>query len=98
MTAAPQTGEVVVTSWGDGQATIDGANGSSLRANGCNYLIVRNLRLIGSGRKNGNTQDGLWVLDSQGLEIDRVEVSGFRGSGLAGGWRAGGPYHQRVCP
>ena len=73
---------VVVTSWGDGQATIDGANGSSLRANGCNYLIVRNLHLIGSGRKNGNTQDGLWVLDSQGLEIDRVEVSGFRGSGL----------------
>jgi len=74
--------EVVVTSYGDGQAIIDGANGSSLRANGCNYLIFRDLRLTGSGRKNGNTQDGLWILDSQGLEIDRVEVSGFRGSGV----------------
>jgi len=74
--------KVVVTSWGDGQAIIDGGNGSSLRANGCDYLIVRNLRFAGSGRKSGNTQDGLWVFDSQGLEIDRVEVSGFRGSGL----------------
>ena len=74
--------KVVVTSWGDGQAVIDGANGSSLRANGCNHLVVSNLRLIGSGRKSGNTQDGLWVLDSQGLQIDRVEISGFRGSGL----------------
>jgi hypothetical protein len=74
--------KVVVTSWGDGQATIDGANGSSLRANGCNHLIVRNLRLIGSGRKHGNTQDGLRILDSRGLEIDRIEISGFRGSGL----------------
>jgi hypothetical protein len=74
--------KVVMTSWGDEQAIIDGANSSSLRANGCNYLIVRNLCFIGSGRKSGNTQDGLWILDSQGLEIDRVEVSGFRGSGL----------------
>jgi hypothetical protein len=74
--------KVVVTSWGEGQATIDGANGSGLRANGCSHLIVRNLCLIGSGRKSGNTQDGLWILDSRGLEIDRLEVSGFRGSGL----------------
>ena len=43
---------------------------------------MRNLRFIGSGRKSGNTQDGLWILDSQGLEIDHVEVSGFRGSGV----------------
>jgi len=74
--------KVVVTSCGDGQAIIDGANGSSLRANGCNCLVVRNLCFVGSGRKSGNTQDGLWVLDSQGLEIDHVEVSGFRGSGV----------------
>ncbi len=74
--------KVVVTSWGDGQATIDGATGSSLRVNGCNYVIVRNLSFVGSGRKSGNTQDGLWVLDSQGLEIDHIEVSGFRGAGV----------------
>ncbi len=74
--------KVEVTSWGEGQAIIDGANGSNLRANGCNYLLVRNLRLVGSGRKSGNTQDGLWIFDSKCIEIDNIEISGFRGSGL----------------
>ncbi len=74
--------KVLVTSWGEGQAIIEGGKGSGLRVEGCDYLVVRNLRFVGSGRKSGNTQDGLWVLDSRGLEIDRVEVSGFRGSGL----------------
>jgi len=74
--------KVVVTSYGDARAIINGANGSGLRATGCNHFIVRNISFTGSGRKNGNTQDGLWVLDSQGLQIDHVESCGFRGGGL----------------
>ena len=74
--------KVVVTSYGEGRAVIDGANGSGLRANGCDHLVVRDLSFVGSGRKGGNTQDGVCILDSQGVEIDRVEVSGFRSSGL----------------
>jgi beta-galactosidase len=74
---------LVVTSYGDGRAVIDGANGSSLRANGCNHLVVRNLNFVGSGRKGGNAQDGICVLDAQWVEIDHVEVSGFRNNGLS---------------
>ncbi len=74
---------LIVTSYGDGQAVIDGANDSSLRVNGCNHLVVRNLNFVGSGRKGGNTQDGISVLDSQCVEIDHVEVSGFRSNGLS---------------
>jgi hypothetical protein len=74
--------KIVVTSYGDGRAVINGADGSALRAEGCNHLVVRNLNFLGSGRKGGNTEDGIGVLDSQGLQIDQVEVSGFRGSGL----------------
>ena len=75
--------KLILTSYGVGRAVIDGRNGNGLRANGCNYLVVRNLNFAGSGRKGGNTQDGVSVLNVQGLEIDRVEVSGFRGGGLS---------------
>ncbi len=74
--------KVMVASYGNGRAVIDGANGNGLRANGCDHLVVRDLNFVGSGRKSGNTQDGVCILDSQGIEIDRIEVSGFRSSGL----------------
>jgi len=74
--------QVVVTSYGEGRAVIDGANGSSLRASGCDHWVVRDLTFVGSGRKSGNTQDGVCLLDSRGVQIDRVDTSGFRGSGL----------------
>jgi hypothetical protein len=64
---------LIVTSYGDGRAVIDGQDGSGLSANGCNYLVVKNLNFIGSGRKGGNTQNGVSVMNGQGVEIDRVE-------------------------
>jgi len=74
--------KVVVTSYGKGRAVIDGANGSGLKASGCDHLVVRNLNFLGSGRDAGNTEDGVCVVDSQGNQINHVDVSGFRASGL----------------
>ncbi len=74
--------EVIVTSYGEGRAVINGGHGSGLRARECERLIVRDLDFIGSGRKSGNTQDGVCILDVRGVQIDRIKVSGFRGSGL----------------
>jgi hypothetical protein len=74
---------LTVTSYGESPAIINGANDSGLRASGCNHLVIRNLNFIGSGRKGGNTQDGLHIVDSEGLVIDQVEVSGFRSNGLS---------------
>ena len=74
---------LIVTSYGDGRAVINGVNDSSLKVNGCNHLVVRNLNFVGSGRKGGNTQDGISVLEAQCVEIDQVEVSGFRNNGLS---------------
>lgn len=75
-------GKLVATSYGQGRAVIDGGNSSGLTANGCDYLAVRNLSFVGSGRKAGNTKDGVVVSDAQGVEIDHVDVRGFRTSGL----------------
>jgi hypothetical protein len=73
---------ITVTSYGDSPAIIDGGNGSGLKAVACNNLIVKNLVFAGSGRKAGNTADGVVVTDSSELRIDHVEVTGFRGGGL----------------
>ena len=75
--------KLVVTSYGDGRAIIDGMNGRALTADGCNHLVIRNLNFVGSWRKGGNTQDGICVMEAQGLDIDKVDVSGFRNSGLS---------------
>jgi len=73
---------LVVTSYGKDRAVIDAGNASGLRANGCNHLVVKDLCFTGSGRKGGNTQDGVYIFDSQGVEISGVDAAGFRGSGL----------------
>jgi hypothetical protein len=74
--------ELVITSYGRGRAIIDGGNGSGLRADGCNNLAVKDLVFVGSGRKAGNTEDGVCILNSQGVQIDHIETSAFRTSGL----------------
>ncbi len=73
---------VVVASYGEGRATINGGNGSGLVAEGCSHLVIRNLDFVGAGRKDGNTESGVSVSDGDGIEVDQVDVSGFRGSGL----------------
>ncbi|NIM52340.1 MAG: hypothetical protein GTO22_24365, partial [Gemmatimonadales bacterium] len=56
---------------------------SGLVARGCNHLLVRELTFVGSGRKSGNTEKGVWLVGGEGIEVDQIEVSRFRSSGLA---------------
>lgn len=73
---------MVVTSFGTGTAVINGGNGRAISIDGANHVEIRNLRLIGSGRKSGNTESGLYLAHSVGSIVDHVEVSGFRRSGV----------------
>ncbi len=73
---------VVLTSYGSGRAIVDGGNGRALEAKGCNYLSIRELKFVGSGRKTGNTETGVYLADAEGIEVNNIEVTGFRGSGL----------------
>jgi hypothetical protein len=73
---------VEVTSYGDGRATIDGGNGSGLISEGASHLTIRELNFVGSGRKEGNAGNGVSLSSGEGLEVDHVDVSGFREVGL----------------
>jgi len=77
--------KLTVTSYGNDRAIINGGNASSLIANGCNHLVVKNLNFVGSGQKTGNTKTGVLVRDSEDIEIDHIDVSGFQKSGVSAG-------------
>ncbi len=73
---------IVVTSYGAGRAVIDGGTGRAVTIDGCDHVVVRRLKLVGAGRKTGNTADGLYLGHSTGSTVEEIEVTGFRHSGV----------------
>ncbi|MEJ7911577.1 MAG: hypothetical protein WKF70_00380, partial [Chitinophagaceae bacterium] len=57
--AGTKENPVIITSFGNGNAIINGGDLTALTINKAAYLKIHQLHFIGSGRKNGNTQDGV---------------------------------------
>lgn len=74
---------IIIRSVGQGRATLEGGKGSSICLHGCAYVKVSELSLMGCGRDEGNEGNGLEIHNTRGVEVDRVDVSGFRLSGVA---------------
>lgn len=73
---------VILSSYGDGTALINGGDKESLRIDSCDFLSVEKLELLGLGRKSGNKTDGFLLTNSNDLVINKIEVHGFQHSGL----------------
>jgi hypothetical protein len=73
---------LILSSFGDSTAVIDGGDAGVLTADSCDYLTIRKLAFRGSGRKSGNRADGVFITRSNFVEIDSLEISGFQHSGL----------------
>ena len=82
---APGSAErpVVISSFGEGRATIDGGASHGVVIRGATGVTLRDLFIRGAGRKTGNER-GVGVLLENGafLIVDRVEVSGFQHAGV----------------
>jgi len=76
---------VMLSSYGGGRATIDGGTGSGLILESCEYVTVKDLRFVGSGRKRGNDGYGIRLERGAHNEIDLVDASGFRLAGISTG-------------
>ena len=78
------TGEqrLVITSYGQGKARINGLTNAAVSADSCYFFTLENLEIYGSGRKSGNTSDGILVKRSVGVCLNELEVSGFQHSGV----------------
>lgn len=78
-----ETNPVVITSSGTGKARVDAGNSSAIIISYARFINVSNLHLIGSGRKDGNTTNGLAITNtSSNIELDSVEIEGFQKAGL----------------
>jgi len=76
---------VVLSSYGEGRATIDGGDGSGLVLAACEHVTVRELNVVGNGRQSQNDGYGVRVEGGAHNTIDSVEASGFRRAGISTG-------------
>jgi hypothetical protein len=76
---------ITVGSFGDGRATIDGGAGDGFVLTGSRYVKVRELNVVGCGRKNGSNGSGICLTNTRNVELDGIEASGFRTAGVATG-------------
>jgi hypothetical protein len=74
--------DIYLGSFGNGRATINATSGTGLNAKQCKFITIKNLNLIGDGRKSGNTGDGISLSYCDNIQIDSVDISGFQHSGL----------------
>lgn len=73
---------ILISSYGKGHAKIDGGNGNALVLYLTRHVKLKNLDLLGNGRKKGNEKDGLALLNSNFITVDSMDISGFQKSGL----------------
>ncbi len=73
---------VVIGSYGNGYAVINSGNIPAIIISGTKYITVKKLKLIGAGRKEGNTTDGLSARNSNHIITDSLDISGFQKAGL----------------
>jgi len=73
---------VVITSYGVGIATINSTTEKGLVINNSSYVIIQNIKLLGAGRKNGNTTSGVDIAYCKNITIDNIYVSVYQKFGL----------------
>ena len=72
---------VVVTSYGQGRATIESGSANGLKATGCQFLEVENLVFAGGGRDAGDNC-GVLFDGVQHSAINQVEVRAYQRAGV----------------
>src|SRR6202008_4232333 len=76
-----QDSSIVISSYGDSSAIINGGNRQAIIING-NHFELRNIHVKGSGRKEGNTTNGIQITGSSNGIIENIRTEGFQKSGL----------------
>lgn len=75
-------GNIFIGSYGKGRAIINSDVSEGIVFKNCNYFTISNLIIKGTGRKEGNTKNGITISYCNNSKIDSLEVSGYQKSGL----------------
>jgi hypothetical protein len=73
---------VVITSYGQGHATINAKDSVGIEVSKGGYVKLQHLTLVGSGRKTGNVKDGVTIDNCTQISVEDLNISGFQKSGL----------------
>lgn len=73
---------VLISSFGNDRAILNGANQNAILADSCTFIQVKNLVLKGNGRFAGNSGSGLELRRTQNCTVDSIDTSGFLWSGI----------------
>lgn len=71
-----------ITTAGRRRAIIDGGDSEAIIIDRCTGIVIYDLKLRGSGRKDGNTRNGLWVRRSEKIRIFSIKAERFQKSGV----------------
>ncbi|HCE42210.1 MAG TPA: hypothetical protein DET40_01510 [Lentisphaeria bacterium] len=73
---------ITISSSGKERATIDAGAGTAITLDKCKFVILKDLKLVGCGRKSGSDGNGVDLRNTESVQIDSMEASGFRLSGV----------------
>jgi hypothetical protein len=64
-------------------ATLDGGADNGIELTDCSYITVRDLKIVGCGRKNGSDGAGIHLVRTSNVTVRAVDISGFRNGGVS---------------
>src|SRR5512133_1967399 len=79
---AEKSKNIIITSTSRKRAVINGGNNEAIKAADCSGIVISSLRLKGSGRKDGNTTNGLSLKNITDSRVVYVRSEGFQKSGV----------------
>lgn len=74
---------ILISSYGKGTAIINGGNAAAIKIEKTKYIVIKKIKLLGAGRKQGNSENGLAINNCNNVIIDDIDISGFRDAGLS---------------
>lgn len=74
--------KIIISSYGEGRACISGGNNEAIIVEDCNRLIISNMNVKGSGRKEGNSTNGIALIRTTNSTVENINTEGFQKSGL----------------
>ncbi|HAX92690.1 MAG TPA: hypothetical protein DCY25_01875 [Bacteroidales bacterium] len=78
----PDSLPFLITTGGEGRATVNGGDCESFRIKNCENIRISNLDLTGAGRKDGNTTNGLQMVNCENCTVEDLTARGFQKSGV----------------
>jgi hypothetical protein len=81
-TAGKDKRPVTIGSFGKGNAVINAGKGTGILIEDSAFVLIEDMKIVGSGRNDGNNGSGIRLVKTRHVAVNNVEVTGFRLAGV----------------